>query len=60
MRAETGCLRGAMRVGEVADEPNNLRAFYLRVCNYLDATKVQENGGSGAADTGRGYDSLIV
>ena len=48
MRAETGCLRGAMRVGEVADEPNNLRAFYLRVCNYLDATKVQENGGSGS------------
>jgi hypothetical protein len=36
-----------MRVGEVADEPDDPRVFYLKACNDLDATKVQKNGGYG-------------
>jgi hypothetical protein len=35
-----------MYVEKVADELDNLRAFYLRACNDLDATKVQENRGN--------------
>jgi hypothetical protein len=34
-----------MCVGKVVDELDDLRAFYLRACDNLDTTKVQENGG---------------
>jgi hypothetical protein len=34
-----------MCVGKVADKLDDPKAFYLRACNDLDATKVQENEG---------------
>jgi hypothetical protein len=33
-------------VGKVVDELDNLRAFHLRACDNLNATKVQENKGN--------------
>jgi hypothetical protein len=35
-----------MYIEKAVDELNNPRAFYLRACNDLDATKVQENRGN--------------
>lgn len=52
MRAEKGFLCGATRVGKAADELDDPRAFHLRACDDLDATKVQENGGD-ASETRR-------
>ena len=44
-----------MRVCEMADEPSDPRAFYLRTRDDLDATKAQGNkrDGDDANETGR-------
>jgi hypothetical protein len=45
-----------MRVCEKANEPSDLRAFYLRTRDDLGATKVQGNGGDrGDANKTRGH-----